>query len=206
MSMLLTKKKHQLTRFSIPFESSWDRKFKYLIRMSMIFSKCRIEGMLELVVNCITWGQDTLRILLSKAKTKFRESANHLKSCKFNYHMMLVCWNWLSTASLEGGIYDKGPDESIRSWLLFFKSSRARLLRSLWRAISPNSTRPIRRTMRPHDNEWIVWWVDYMRFLTWLFARNYWFPLLDASSHLYKRVCPLVGRSVGWSVGPSVRP
>ena len=28
------------------------------------------------------------------------------------------------------------------------------------------------------------------------------FPLfLDASSHLYKRVCP----SVGWSVGPSVR-
>ena len=25
---------------------------------------------------------------------------------------------------------------------------------------------------------------------------------LDASSHLYKRVCPSVGRSVGWSVGP----
>ena len=29
-----------------------------------------------------------------------------------------------------------------------------------------------------------------------------WF--LDASSHLYKRVCPSVGPSVGRSVGPSV--
>jgi len=27
---------------------------------------------------------------------------------------------------------------------------------------------------------------------------------LDASSHLYNRVCPSVGRSVGWSVGRSV--
>ena len=29
---------------------------------------------------------------------------------------------------------------------------------------------------------------------------------LDASSHLYKRVCPSVGWSVGRSVRPSVRP
>ena len=27
---------------------------------------------------------------------------------------------------------------------------------------------------------------------------------LDASTHLYKRVCPSVGQSVGWSVGRSV--
>ena len=47
------------------------------------------------------------------------------------------------------------------------------LMRSLWRAIWSN----IRLTIRPHDNGWIVWWVDYMRFLTWLFARNYWFPV-----------------------------
>ena len=60
------------------------------------------------------------RILLSKAKTKFRKSANHLKACEFNYHMMPVCWNWSSTKSLEGGIHDKGPDETMRSWLLFF--------------------------------------------------------------------------------------
>ena len=33
----------------------------------------------------------------------------------------------------------------------------------------------------------------------------YYFTFLDASSHLYKRVCPLVGRSVSRSVGPSVR-
>ena len=32
-----------------------------------------------------------MRILLSKAKTKFRKSANHLKACEFNYHMMPVC-------------------------------------------------------------------------------------------------------------------
>jgi len=51
-----------------------------------------------------------MRILLSKAKTKFRESANYLKACEFNYHMMPVCRNWSSAASLEGGIYDKGPD------------------------------------------------------------------------------------------------
>ena len=30
------------------------------------------------------------------------------------------------------------------------------------------------------------------------------YPFLDASSHLYKRVCPSVGRSVGPSVGRSV--
>ena len=32
-----------------------------------------------------------------------------------------------------------------------------------------------------------------------------WALLLDASSHLYKRVCPSVRRSVGQSVRPSVR-
>ena len=31
-------------------------------------------------------------------------------------------------------------------------------------------------------------------------------PFLDASSHLYKRVCPSVGPSIRWSVCPSVRP
>ena len=30
-------------------------------------------------------------------------------------------------------------------------------------------------------------------------------PFLDASSHLYKRVCPSVHQSIGLSIGPSVR-
>ena len=30
-----------------------------------------------------------------------------------------------------------------------------------------STTRPIRPTMRPQDNEWIVWWHDYMRILTY---------------------------------------
>ena len=33
---------------------------------------------------------------------------------------------------------------------------------------------------------------------------RHFFGFLDASSHLYKRVCPLVRPSVGRSVGPSV--
>ena len=35
---------------------------------------------------------------------------------------------------------------------------------------------------------------------------DYMSNFLDASSHLYKSVCPSVGRSVGRSVGPSVGP
>ena len=43
-------------------------------------------------------------------------------------------------------------------------------------------------------------------FLILFFCFLLTFLFLDASSHLYKRVCPSVGRSIGPSVRPSVRP
>ena len=59
--------------------------------------------------------------------------------------------------------------------------------------------------------------VDFIQFLTivgWLvgnfdffgvFQAVFAYTFLDASSHLYTRVCPSVGPSVRWSVRPSVR-
>ena len=61
----------------------------------------------------------------------------------------------------------------------------------------------LRRHPVGDDDLWYHY-ITHGNFLPSFFQIFSWF--LDASSHLYKRVCPSVRPSVGPSVGPSVRP
>ena len=59
-------------------------------------------------------------------------------------------------------------------------------------------TRPIRPTMRPHDDEMIVWWWDYMRH-HYLRSKSSIFPFLTKAS-------PTDGRTDGRTDRPTDRP
>ena len=55
--------------------------------------------------------------------------------------------------------------------------------------------------LKPAPPLMIIWW----RYCAFYNSSTGWNLFLDASSHLYKRVCPSVCPSVGPSIGPSVR-